>query len=109
MSKPRESQGFNTGHESIAKALAEKEDLLAQRTQQVLSVEQQASELLARLHTPQQQYGEIKAAEDVIEFAKMARDHAIQELVAEIESMGHTQDTMKQHGLAWSEQLLDRI
>ena len=64
MSKPRESQGFNTGRESIAKALAEKENLLAQCTQQVLSVE--ASELLAQLHTPQQQYGEIKAAEDVI-------------------------------------------
>ena len=71
----------------LRKALAEKEDLLAQRTQQVLSVEQQVSELLTQLHTLQQQYGEIKAAEDVTESAKMARDHAMQELVAEKESL----------------------
>ena len=71
----------------LRKALAEKDELLAQRTQQALSVEQQVSELLTQLHALQQQYGEIKAAEDLTQSAKNARDHAIEELEAEKESL----------------------
>ena len=61
-------------------ALAEKEDLLAQRTQQVQSVEQQVSELLAQFHTLQQQY-------DVTDSVRIARDCAIQGIVIEKETL----------------------
>ena len=61
-------------------ALAEKEDLLAQRTQQVQSVEQQVSELLAQFHTLQQQY-------DITDSVRIARDCAIQGIVIEKETL----------------------